>query len=76
MGFGFKCYKLTLIKKDTKSDLGNTIYEMYVTDRIKLPPHSVINLTKFIPNKFPMEIKVWNEKLSGIAELYKLIEIE
>jgi hypothetical protein len=73
---GFECYKLTLIKKDTESDLGNTIYEMYVTDRIELPIHSVINLTKLVPNTFPMEIKVSEEKLSGMAELYELIGIE
>ncbi len=73
---GFECYKLTLIKKDTESDLGNTIYKMYVTDRIELPIHSVINLTKLLPNTFPMEIKISEEKLSGMAELYELIGIE
>ncbi|NLP59484.1 hypothetical protein [Lutibacter sp. B1] len=73
---GFECYKLTLIKKDTESDLGNTIYKMYVTDRIELPIHSVINLTKLVPNTFPMEIKISEEKLSGMAELYELIGIE
>lgn len=73
---GFDCYKLTLIKQDAESDLGNTIYEMYVTDQIELPVHSVINLTKLIPKTFPMEIKISEEKLSGIAEQYELIKIE
>jgi hypothetical protein len=73
---GFDCYKLTLIKKDKESDLENTIYEMYVTEQIELPIHSVINLSKYFPNNFPMEIKIWEEKLSGIIEFYKLIEIE
>lgn len=71
-----ECYKLTIIKKDKESALGNTIYEMYVTEQIELPIHSVVNLTKLIPNKFPMEIKIWKEKLSGMSELYELIEIE
>ena len=73
---GFDCFKLTLVKIDKESELGNTLYEMYVTDQFELPIHSVINLTKFVPNTFPMEIRVSEEKLSGIAELYELIEIE
>ncbi len=73
---GFQCYKLILIKENLESDLGNTIYEMYVTDQIALPIHSVINLTKFVPNTFPMEIIVTEEKLPGIAVKYELIEIE
>jgi len=73
---GFDCFKLKLVKIDKESDLGNTIYEMYVTDQIDLPIHSVINLTKLVPNTFPMEIKVSEEKLSGMAELYELIGIE
>ena len=73
---GFACYKMTLIKKDNESDLGNTIYEMFVTEQINLPLHSVVNLTKLVANTFPMEIKVFEEKLSGMAELYELIKIE
>mgnify|MGYP006909075371 FL=1 len=73
---GFDCYKLTLIKKDEESDTGNTIYEMYVTDKIELPIHSVINLNKLVQNTFPMEIRISEEKLSGLAEQYELIKIE
>jgi hypothetical protein len=73
---GFECYKLEVIKIDKKSDLGNTNYEMYVTNEIELPVHSVINLTKFIPNTFPLEIKVREEKLPGIIEFYQLIKVE
>ncbi|MCH3880938.1 MULTISPECIES: hypothetical protein [Tenacibaculum] len=73
---GFDCFKLKLVKIDKESDLGDTIYEMYVTEQIDLPIHSVINLTKLVPNTFPMEIKVSEEKLSGMAELYELIRIE
>jgi len=73
---GFDCFKLTFVKKDTESDLGNTIYEMYVTDKIDLPVHSVVNLTKLVPNTFPMEIRISEENLSGLVELYELIEIE
>lgn len=73
---GFDCYKLTLITKDEETDMGNTIYEMYVTDKIELPIHSVINLTKLVTNTFPMEIRISEEKLSGLAEQYELIKIE
>ena len=73
---GYDCFKLTLMIKDPESDLGDSIYEMYVTDRIDLPAHSVINLTKEISNIFPMEIKILGENLPGMAELYELIEIK
>lgn len=73
---GFDCFKLKLVKIDKESDWGNTIYEMYVTNQIDLPIHSVINLTKLVPNTFPMEIKVSKEILSGMTELYELIGIE
>jgi hypothetical protein len=49
---------------------------MYVTDQIELPIHSVINISKFVPNSFPMEILVSEENLSGLANLYELIEIK
>lgn len=73
---GYDCFKLTIIKFNKESDLGNTTYEMYVTNKINLPIHTVINLTKLVPNTFPMEIKISEEKLSGMTEFYKLIKIE
>lgn len=73
---GYDCFKVTLIKKDAESDLGNTIYEMYVTDQMDLPVHSVINLTTLVPNTFPMEINISEENLPGLAEQYELIEIQ
>jgi L-rhamnose isomerase len=73
---GFDCYKLTLIKNDIVSDLGNTVYEMYVTHQIKLPIHSVINLTKLVQNTFPMEIIISGKNLSGISEKYELIKMK
>lgn len=72
----FDCYKLTLIKKEPESDLGNTIYEMYVTNQIDLPIHAVINLGKLVQNSFPMEIRVSEENLPGMETRYELIEIK
>jgi len=73
---GFNCYKLTLIRKNSQTDFGNTIYAMYVTNEIDLPIHSVINLTKLVPNTFPLEISVSEEKFPGLAEQYVLIKME
>ncbi|MDT0553498.1 hypothetical protein [Urechidicola vernalis] len=73
---GFDCFKLTLIKQNAESDLGNTVYEMYVTDQIELPIHSVINLSKLVPNTFPLEIRISEENLSGLEEQYEIIKIE
>lgn len=70
---GYDCYKLTLIKQDIKNDLVNTIYEMYVTNLIELPIHSVVNITKLVPNTFPMEIIISEKNLSGISEKYELL---
>ncbi|GHA39580.1 hypothetical protein GCM10007103_21180 [Salinimicrobium marinum] len=73
---GYDYFKLRLVKIDEESDLRNLIYEMYVTDQIDLPIHSVINLGKFLPKTFPMEIKISEEELPGMAEVYEIIEIE
>ncbi len=66
---GYNCFKLTIIKIKEKSEFGNTILEMYVTDKIELPIHSVINLTKYIPNLFPLEIRIKPEKKITQMEL-------
>jgi hypothetical protein len=73
---GFVCYKLILILKEPESDLGNTIYNMYVSDKINLPIHSVLNVPVLVPNTFPMEIKIDSDNLSGLTEKYELIEVE
>lgn len=73
---GYDCYKLKLIEKSKSKELGNNIYEMYVTNKIKLPIHSVINLTLLIQDTFPMEILIYNAKFPNIAEKYELIEIK
>jgi hypothetical protein len=75
----YDCYyvKLTRIENDrTEYSSGNTIYEMYVTERINLPVHSIINITQNFNKFFPMEIKVWEEKLEGAYEYYHILEIK
>ncbi len=74
---GYECFKITLIRVKNNSEFGNTIYEMYVTDKINLPIHTVINLTKFIPNLFPMEIRMRAEKVATKMEIvYELVSID
>lgn len=75
----YDCYyvKLTKIENDTgEFSSGNTIYEMYVTEKINLPVHAVINLTKNFNDFFPLEIKISEENIKGIYELYRLLEIK
>ncbi|TWI03229.1 hypothetical protein IQ05_00159 [Flavobacterium tiangeerense] len=73
------CYyvKLTRIENDNSEfSSGNTIYEMFVTKSIKLPVHSIIDISKKITEFFPLEIKVWQEKLIGAYEFYSASEIK
>jgi hypothetical protein len=75
---GYSCFKMTLVEKsitEEAEDFGNTIYEMYVTDQIKLPVHSVVYLSRLIPDLFPMEVKIMGERFAGITEVYELIEV-
>lgn len=73
---GFDCYYVKITKLDNAaSDTGNTIYEMYVTDKINLPVHALINITKNFDEFFPLEIKIWEEHLRGTIEVYQVSEI-
>ena len=73
---GFNCYKIVITKKekDRFVALGNTIYECYVTDQIKLPFHAVHNIGLFLPNMFPLYIHSSSEKFKGMSETYELID--
>lgn len=73
---GYDCYYLKLIKKNNDSDLGNTIYEMYVTNELKLPLHSIINITKYLPDCFPLKIIVSEAGLPGLSEVYELTDLK
>ena len=75
----YDCYyvKITKIENDIEeNNLGNTIYEMYVTENIKLPIHSIINITKKFNDIFPLEIKISEENLDGFYEYYKILDIK
>ncbi|WP_417873739.1 hypothetical protein [Xanthomarina gelatinilytica] len=70
---GLDCFFIKLIRKDPEGNLGNTIYEMYVTDEIELPLHSVLNTGEYLENTFPIEVKIFENKLNGIVETIKLV---
>ena len=76
MIMGYDCFKLILVRKETDYFFGNTIYEMYVTDKIQLPLHSVVLVTKLIPDMFPMEILIREDFIPGMVEVFRLVEIE
>ncbi|REH56166.1 hypothetical protein C7448_101199 [Tenacibaculum gallaicum] len=71
---GLDCFFIKLIRKDPEGNLGNTIYEMYVTNEIKLPLHSVLNINKYMENTFPVEVKIFENKLSGVVETIRLVQ--
>ena len=73
---GYDCFKLILVRRETSYFLGNTIYEMYVTDKIHLPVHSVVSVTKLFHDLFPMEVLIKEDFLPGKVGVYRLIEIE
>lgn len=78
---GYDCHKVVIRKKeqieaDIHSELGDTIYEMYVTKKIDLPAHTLINFTKNFSDFFPLEVKIWEEKLAGSHEVYEIKEIK
>ncbi len=73
---GLDVFKVKLIIKQPFSDLGNTIYEMYVTEQMNLPAHSYLNLPKYYQNLFPLEVISWEENLPGILEKYEVMNIK
>lgn len=80
---GFNCYKLIITNTDKpekdevlKIDMGPTIYECYVTKEMNLPFHTVYDIGKYLPNMFPVEIIIRQEKFNFIEEKYTLINIE
>ncbi len=49
---GFNCYKIIIstkeeIDEEFPFDMGDKVHEMYVTDLIKLPPHSIVYINKY-----------------------------
>ena len=73
---GFDCFKLILVRRDKDNPLENTTYEMYVTDKIDLPAHSVAIGLQIQPGLFPLEVISRESYLPTVAEIYRLIEMK
>jgi hypothetical protein len=76
---GYDCYKVMIVSKEENemnNDFGDSIYEMYVSDRINLPIHALYNFTKLLPNCFPLELTITSSNMKGLKEIYKAVSIE
>lgn len=78
---GYDCFKVCIRKKSelgkgSPFETGDSIYEMYVTKKIDLPVHALLNFNKDFSDFFPLEVRTWGEKLAGNQEVYELVEIE
>lgn len=78
---GYECFKIVIRVKENSEEespfkFGDTIYEMYVTNEIDLPIQALLNIGKKYSNIFPLEVRTWEENLSGICMVYKIMEIE
>lgn len=70
---GIRCYKIVL-ELIQEGELGNTIYEMYVTKKIKLPLHALVWVDKDYAF-FPLEVKRYMKKYPGIIEKWQAMSI-
>jgi hypothetical protein len=76
---GFDCYKVIWERREEKNydipfDFGNTVVELYVTDKINLPPFALFDLPKELPY-FPLEIRYYMNNLCGMDFYYEVKEI-
>jgi len=61
---------------DFLMQIGDTIYEMYVTKEIGLPVHALLNFTKDFSEFFPLEVRIWEENLKGSQDVFEIKEIK
>ena len=78
---GYDCYKVIIRKKEQIDEVspirfGDTIYEMYVTKEIELSIHALLNFTKKFSGFFPLEVRTWDENLTGNQKVYEIKEIK
>lgn len=77
---GIKCYKVQIIEKeiidmDLPFELGDKVYDMYVTNTISLPLHSIIPVKKKFTEFFPLQIKEWYTKSPELFVFYEAKKI-
>jgi hypothetical protein len=74
------CYKVLITEKESEEgdlpfSLGDTIIEMYVTDKINLPVHAIYNVSQPFLDFFPLEFSIEMSNLRGAKDIYKAIRI-
>lgn len=81
---GYDCFKVILEIPEILDDtdvmpfpikLGNSVYEMYVTNDIDLPMHALINVPVFL-NFFPLEVFEYTTELKGNFLVYSVISVD
>ncbi|WOI22269.1 hypothetical protein [Nonlabens ulvanivorans] len=76
---GYKCYKVIIEKENLvlrDYNTGKATYELYVTDEIKLPTHSVLNIPTNSIEVFPLEAVVCFENKAFSKSFYNIKVIE
>lgn len=76
---GFSSHKV-LIKGCTMSfeefpySMNNSVFEIYVTDKIDIPLHAIVPINKRFEGYFPLKIRIWGD-CDGIVKVYQIKEI-
>lgn len=76
---GYTCHKIiiegcTMSIEEFPFSIGNSIFEMYVTDEIDIPLHAIVPMNKKFENYSPLKIRIWG-KCDGIVKVIEIKEI-
>ena len=55
--------------------MGDDIFEMYVTDKIDLPVHTILLVGVSLNGMFPLKIKRFSSNLPMISEIYQAVKV-
>ncbi len=55
--------------------IGNSIFELWVTNEIDLPMHSIVPINKKYQKKIPLKARIWDSECDGIIRIYEAKEI-
>jgi len=76
----YNCYKVVIRKKefvykdDIPREIGETIYEMYVTEDIDLPVYALFNFSTHFSDFFPLEVRITASRNINV-EIYEVQDI-
>lgn len=73
----FDCYKLVVIEKKKINDsLSENIHVLFVTDKIKLPPHLICSWHDYVVDECVMEVKIWRKNRADTYSVFKVRNIQ